>query len=218
MYITGHSPDLLTATGQVQVRTLPPGVHPVNLALITTDGCASDTTKNITVLDKPPADFQVAPGNLCVGQAFTITDTASAAIAVTEWYWDFGNGVTQVVTTGPSVTYTYPAYGTYMIKHVARSSVSCVSDTVSRTVTVYAKPTVSFTNDANGCISPSGLVQFTGNAAAADGQAIVLMHGYSMIPMPHHPTRIQAQHKTHRIFSSRELIIFGSPPLRPMDV
>ncbi len=165
-------PGPATATGQNVIRILPPGVHDINLSVVSNEGCASDTMKRITIYDKPPGDFMVTPANLCEGSQFTITDTSSAAIAVNEWYWDFGNGVTQVVTNGPSVTYTYPAYGTYTIKHVARSSASCVSDTVRRVVTVYAKPAVSFTNDAAGCLSPAGLVQFTGTATTPDGQTI----------------------------------------------
>lgn len=165
-------PGPSTATGQTITQIFPPGVHAVNLSVVTADGCASDTTKNITVVDKPLSDFEVVPGNLCEGQSFTITDTASSAIAVTSWYWDFGNGVTQTVTTGPSVTYTYPLPGTYEIKHVASSSASCISDTARRTVTVYARPTVSFTNDANGCIDPSGVVNFSGTATTPDGQTI----------------------------------------------
>lgn len=165
-------PGPTTASGQVQSQTLSPGVYDINLAVVTTDGCASDTTKQITIYDKPPGDFEVTPAQLCEGQSFTLNDTSSAAIAVNEWYWDFGNGVTQTVTTGPTVSYTYPMPGTYTIKHVARSSVTCVSDTISRVVTVFAKPNVSFTNDAAGCLDPAGLVQFTGSASSSDGQAI----------------------------------------------
>lgn len=162
----------LTGTGQNLIRTLPPGTHAVNLSVVTTDGCSDDTTRNITIFDKPPAEFQVTPSSLCEGTSFTITDTSSSLVAVTEWYWDFGNGVTQNITTGPSVTYTYPAPGTYTIKHVARSSVTCVSDTVSRVVTVYERPAVSFTNNAAGCLDVSGLVQFSGSATTTDAQTI----------------------------------------------
>lgn len=165
-------PGPATATGASQVRNLPPGVHNINLSVVTTDGCADDTTRSITIFDKPPGLFAVAPNSLCVGQSFTITDTSSAAIAVNNWWWDFGNGITQTVTTGPSVTYTYPLPGTYTIRHVASSTAACISDTISRTVTVYAKPVLSFTNNAAGCLAPSGTVQFTGTASTPDGQAI----------------------------------------------
>jgi gliding motility-associated-like protein len=165
-------PGPTTYTGQVHSQTLPPGVHSINLSIVTADGCSDDTTKQITIYDKPPGLFEVVPASLCQGQSFTITDTSSSAIAVNEWYWDFGNGNVQTVTTGPSITYTYPVAGTYTIKHVARSSVTCVSDTISKLVTVYERPTVSFTNDAAGCLAPSGLVNFTGTATTTDGQAI----------------------------------------------
>jgi len=165
-------PGPITANGQVQVQTLPPGNHLVNLTVVSEGGCSDDTTRQITIFDKPPADFSVTPPQLCEGQAFVLDDTSSAQVAVNEWWWDFGNGVTQTVTTGPTVTYTYPAYGTYTIRHVARSSATCVSDTISRAVTVFSKPNVSFTNNANGCLDPSGLVQFNGTATTPDGQAI----------------------------------------------
>ncbi len=165
-------PGPATATGQFVDTLLPPGTHNVNLVVISNEGCTSDTTKQITIYDKPPGNFMITPPSLCEGSSFTITDTSSAAIAVNQWYWDFGNGVTQTVTTGPSVTYTYPTYGTYTIRHVARSSASCVSDTISRVVTVYAKPAVSFTNAPAGCLDASGLVQFTGTASVPDGQAL----------------------------------------------
>ena len=163
-------PGNVTLSGQNQTRTLPPGTNDVRLSVVTADGCASDTLKQIIVYDRPPAEFRVNPNQLCVGTSFTATDTSSASIAVNTWYWDFGNGVTQTVTTGPTVTYTYPVAGTYVIKHVTKSSATCISDTVTRTVTVFHKPTVNFTNNASGCLSPAGVVQFTGTASTPDGQ------------------------------------------------
>lgn len=165
-------PGSVNATGSPVIQTLPPGTHIIGLNVVSTEGCSSDTTKQITVYDRPPADFMVTPAALCEGSAFTITDTSSASVTVNSWYWDFGNTVTQTVGTGPTVNYTYPAAGTYTIKHVAKSSATCVSDTVSRVVTVYARPQVNFANDAAGCLSPAGLVQFTGNASVTDAQAI----------------------------------------------
>ena len=165
-------PGVGTGTGQVISQLLPPGTHNITLSVVTNDGCSSDTIKPVTVYNKPPADFMVTPNALCVGAPITMTDTAAASVAVNSWYWDFGNGVTQTVTTGPSVNYTYPLAGTYTIRHVAKSSTSCISDTVSRVVTVYSKPVLTFTNDAAGCLAPAGLVQFTGSATTPDMQAI----------------------------------------------
>lgn len=163
-------PAGITATGQSQIRTLPPGINDVRLSVVTADGCSSDTLKQIIVYDRPPAEFKVTPNQLCVGTSFIITDTSSASVTVTSWYWDFGDGNTQTVTNGPTVSYTYPLAGTYIIKHVTKSSATCISDTVRRTVTVFHKPTVNFTNNASGCLSPAGVVQFTGTASTPDAQ------------------------------------------------
>ncbi len=159
-----------TGTGQNQSLLMPPGVHPINLEIISEDGCISDTTKDVTVFDKPPAEFEATPASLCVGNSITFTDTSSTTVTVTEWYWDFGNGVTQV-TTGPTVSYTYPLPGTYTVRHATRSSVTCISDTIDRVVTIYAKPVPSFTF-TGGCLDVTGTVQFDGSATVSDGQAI----------------------------------------------
>lgn len=164
-------PGPTTATGQIAKKLLPAGTHLVNLSVVTQEGCVDDTTRSITVYSKPPAEFKITPASVCVGNQFTITDTSSAAIAVNQWYWDFGNSVTQTVTTGPSVSYTYPAYGTYTIKHVSKSSATCVSDTVTRIVQVFAKPLIGY-NFTGGCLPPNGLVQFNSTTTVPDGQTL----------------------------------------------
>ncbi|MBI1344515.1 MAG: PKD domain-containing protein [Terrimonas sp.] len=166
-------PGPLNLAGQNQDILLPPGVHTIGLNVVSTEGCVSDTSKTITIYDKPPADFEITPATVCEGAAFTITDTASvnASISVNEWYWDFGNGDVQTVTSGASLNYTYPAYGSYTIRHVSKSSDVCISDTVSRNVIVYARPAVDFSYPA-GCIDANGQVQFTGNVSVPDGQAL----------------------------------------------
>jgi gliding motility-associated-like protein len=160
-----------TATGQLVKKLLPAGTHNVTLNVVTQEGCVDDTTRSITIFSRPPADFQIVPLSLCIGNQFTITDTSSAIIAVNQWYWDFGNSITQTVTTGPSVNYTYPAYGTYTIKHVSKSSATCISDTVTRIVQVYAKPVLGF-NYSNGCLPANGQAQFNSTTTVPDGQTL----------------------------------------------
>ena len=164
-------PGPSSATGQQVKKLLPAGTHSINLSAVTQEGCVDDTTRTITIFSRPPAEFQIVPPSLCVGNQFTITDTSSATIAVNQWYWDFGNSITQTVTTGPSVNYTYPAAGTYTIKHVSKSSATCVSDTVTRIVQVFAKPIIGYTY-TGGCLPPGGLVQFNSTTTVPDGQTL----------------------------------------------
>lgn len=160
----------LTGSGQNVLQTLAPGTHTVQLSVVSDGGCADDTTRTITIYDRPPAQFQTNPLQVCVGTPIAITDTSSATVSITEWWWDFGNGVIQTSTTSPTINYTYPAPGTYTIKHVSKASATCISDTVLRTVTIYALPVLSFTHSAAGCLAPNGIVDFTGTATTPDGQ------------------------------------------------
>ena len=163
-------PGPATVSGQSVKKLLPAGTHLVNLSVVTQEGCVDDTTRNVTVYTKPPAEFRTAPPSLCIGDQFTITDTSSSSIAVNQWYWDFGNGITQNAT-GPSVNYTYPAYGTYTIKHVSKSSATCISDTATRIVQVFAKPVIGY-NYTGGCLPPNGQVQFNSTSTVPDGQTL----------------------------------------------
>jgi len=158
---------------QPRVDTLlPPGTYSIRFAVVTKDGCASDTTRTVTISDKPPAGFTTVPAAVCAGTGFQFQDTSSPSITVTKWYWRFGNGRDTLNTSGPTQQYVYPAPGKYTVKHASSSSPTCVSDTVSRDIVVFANPLTSFTNDANGCIAPDGRVRFTGEATVSDGQVI----------------------------------------------
>lgn len=165
-------PGPVTRTGQNVNILLAPGTHNVDLNVVSNEGCVGNVSKPITIYNKPPAEFAASPISVCAGTAVTFTDTSTASIAVNNWFWDFGNTVTQTVTTGPAVTYTYPAPGTYTVKHATSSSATCKSDTASRQVIVYAKPYVTFTNSAAGCLDINGTVQLNGTATVPDGQAI----------------------------------------------
>lgn len=151
---------------------LSPGTYNIRFAVVTKDGCASDTTRTLTISDKPPAGFTTLPASVCAGTGFQFKDTSSPSITVTKWYWSFGNGKDTVNTAGPTQQYVYPTPGKFTVKHASGSSPTCVSDTVTKDVVVYANPVASFTNDANGCIAPDGRVRFTGAATVSDGQAI----------------------------------------------
>jgi gliding motility-associated-like protein len=151
---------------------LSPGTYPVRFGVVTRDGCSSDTIRTITISDKPSAGFVTTPSTVCMGTGFQFRDTASSAITVNKWYWHFGNGRDSLSTAGPTLQYVYPAPGKYTVKHVASSSPTCISDTVTREIVVYALPVVSFSTDANGCIAPDGKVLFKATGSSSDGQAM----------------------------------------------
>lgn len=101
---------------------------------------------------------------------FSIAGSAGTIDKVT---WDFGNGST-TVTTGLTVTYTYPAAGTFSVK--ATLSNTCGNETIlSRTVTVAdaAIPTVSLLDPSDITINSAIL----GMSVTSNGNATITSYG-----------------------------------------
>jgi gliding motility-associated-like protein len=159
-------------TQQVKMM-LPPGNHTVKLEVVTRDGCVGDTTQAINVFNKPVSNFGYLPASICENTAVTFIDSSgiTGTGASNNFYWDFGNGNIVNATSNANQTVTYPTFGTYIVKHVVRTSASCFSDTVVKTVTVYAKPRTSFSFPTN-CLPTNGQVDFTNGTTIPDGQAI----------------------------------------------
>jgi gliding motility-associated-like protein len=166
-------PGSVIATEQKTAQRLNAGTQAVTYAVTTEDGCVADTSFNLTVYNKPVADFAVTPAAICAGTTATFTDNATygGPVPVKEWYWDLGDGTTKTNTTNAATTATYATYGTYTVKQVVKVSELCISDTVQQTVTAYAAPVAAFTFP-NDCIAQGGQIQFTSTSTVPDGQAI----------------------------------------------
>ncbi|QHS62561.1 PKD domain-containing protein [Chitinophaga agri] len=166
-------PGGIVATAQQTAQRLPVGTPTVGYAVTTEDGCVADTSFNLTVYNKPVADFAVTPAAVCAGSTVTFSDSATYAgpVSVNEWYWDFGNGATTTNGTNAATSASYPEPKTYTAKHVVKVSDLCVSDTLDQNITVYAAPVASFTFP-NDCIAQGEAVAFTSTATTPDGQAI----------------------------------------------
>jgi len=167
-------PDATTSNIKDPRKLFPvPGTLNVRLQVVSAEGCVGDTIKQVTIYPKPSAVINANPANVCQGGTITFTSNASYAGAapVNNYWWDFGNSTTATTATNTPQVITYPNYGTFLVKHVAGVSTTCISDTITRPVRIYARPTTSFTYPA-GCLPASGVVQFTSNASTPDGQAI----------------------------------------------
>ncbi len=142
--------------------------YAVKLTAVSDEGCPADTTKNVVIPPGIKTSFTVTP-SVCLGDPVTITPGPTAT---TEWYWVFGDGQADTLTSGNVFKHYYDSAGTYQIRHAIKGGGTCNSDTSLTTVTVYAKPFASFAISPTGCLPESGLVQFTSQAFAPDGQAL----------------------------------------------
>ncbi|MBS0030261.1 PKD domain-containing protein [Chitinophaga sp. 22321] len=154
-------------------KVFPVGATAVKLTVISRDGCVGDTAFQVATVAKPVAIFSTDAATLCEAGVLKITDasTYGGTAPLKSWYWNFGNDSVLTATTGAAQTITYKDHNTYTIKHVVKVSELCVSDTVSKTVTVYAKPTPLFSYPGD-CLPVGGLVQFTSGATVPDAQTL----------------------------------------------
>lgn len=168
-------PDGSTATDQNPIKLMASaGTLDIAMQAITPEGCVSDTVKPVTVYNRPQAIISVSPATVCEGSPVSFAQTSSfdGASPVNAWYWDFGNGTVQSQTSATDLQpLTYAGPGTYTVKLVAKVSNTCVSDTATKEVVVFAKPVASFLYPA-GCLPADGVVQFNSTANSTDGQAI----------------------------------------------
>lgn len=129
------------------------GSYTVQLIVTNATGCTDTFSMlNVVNLGTNNPSF-TAPISICKDESFSLTNTSSPAPTSVVWY--FGDGTTSTVL---SPTKSYAAAGTYNIKMVA-SFGNCL-DSVSKTITVLAKPSTLFSGSPLVACQPSLLVNF----------------------------------------------------------
>src|SRR5678816_1090414 len=119
-----------------------------------------------TVYAQPTANFNVNALSGCLGTAFNFTDNSNAPNnTVSKWRWDFGDGSLMDTTANP--THNYTGAGTYLVKHWIISAAGCMSDTMTKTINVYALPTANFNLSAPNCLNQP--IAFTDVSVANSG-------------------------------------------------
>jgi len=121
------------------------GDYTIKLATISSTGCRSDTaSKTIHVTSNPIVRFTAM--DTCFGLSTKFTGTASIKNAsISGWWWSLGDGNTEFIQ---NPVHAYATAGKYTIRMSATANSGCSSDTLSRTLTIGAKPIAdfSFTN------------------------------------------------------------------------
>ena len=139
-------------------RYTTPGVKTIILNVVTDIGCNLSITKTINILAPPKSAF-TAVGPFCINSNIQFNNESTFVNSnIVSQTWDFGNG--KPVSTAKSPTTTYGAAGTYNVKLTSVSSSGC-EDIITKTITIYETPEVSF-NDPASCVSD--VVQYEATA------------------------------------------------------
>lgn len=134
LFSTSQNPSLvLTNTG-----TINDSVYTIQLIVTAASGCSDTTEMDIVVWPNPIADFTAS--EVCDGEATLFTDQSSAAVTITDWAWDFGDGNSE---TTASPTHQYSGPGEYAVSLTVTDARGC-THTLTDTVIVRPRPAAEF--------------------------------------------------------------------------
>jgi PKD repeat protein len=152
----------ITGTDSEPVIVYPSaGVYPIELIVTSNHGCTDSTSGNLTIFDKPAADFTTA--NVCYGVPVNFSNTSTVSFgSIASLTWDFGDNSN---STLDNPVKEYLNSGNYTVQLIAVSTNGC-SDTVSQIISVYDAPVASF-NALNECFGTP--TTFNNTTALANG-------------------------------------------------
>jgi gliding motility-associated-like protein len=117
------------------------GTYTVKLIVKSNNNCVDSISKQLVdVFPQPKARFD-SKDSLCIGDVIDFVDNSDGIVRnITQWRWEFGDGRTSSVQN-PGYLYRNP--GTYTVRLFVYTSEGCISDTASKTIDVWAFPTLN---------------------------------------------------------------------------
>ncbi|MCB0735988.1 MAG: PKD domain-containing protein [Bacteroidetes bacterium] len=131
------------------------GNYPVELVATTQFGCSDTARKTVQVFQNPTAQFAV--NNVCVHDSARFVNQSNLSVA---YLWSLGDGT---VSTAKSLNKKYAKSNNYTVQLVVSSANGC-TDSVSKPLHIYQKPTAQFTAP-NVCLRDS--TPFTNTSTGA---------------------------------------------------
>ena len=138
-----------------------PGTYSVELIAMDQQGCRDTVSHNITVYERPTAEFSFS--DTCFGEVTQFADASTQGdLAITSWAYEFGDGAT---STAVDPTNAYGAWGVYNAQLIVEDAFGC-KDTSIHTVNIHEPPVAAFT-PIEDCLQPN--YPFEDQSSANDG-------------------------------------------------
>jgi PKD repeat protein len=134
--------DSATATNPIYSYSSP-GNYQVKLIATSNLGFSKDTTIQVSLLERPVANFNLT--NTCEGDASIFNNTTSFTSGAYTSLWNFGDGNTST-DQNPSHIYTNPQQ--YTVKLVVTGNNGC-KDSVTKNTTMYPRPVAGYFESTN---------------------------------------------------------------------
>lgn len=153
------------------------GYYTVKLRVTNGNGCVDSLIKTnyIKIAEDHPY-FSSSSLSICKNQSVTYNDTSSSNTYITNWKWDFGDGIVTNTVVNNAQTHTYILAGLYSIKLVITDQLGCKDSIIKiNHITVNELPTVNFGSDTTYGCRPL-LVQFSDSSQAVIGSVLRRWH------------------------------------------
>jgi PKD repeat protein len=126
----GDANDTATSNLQNPCHTYShPGTYTVTLIAKPNSKCSDTTSRTITILPSPGANFNYTLTDTCKQAYYCFTDASTpvANTTITNWKWCYND--TTCYNTGNSTCYGFATEGTYQVKLQVTDSRGCKADT-----------------------------------------------------------------------------------------
>ncbi len=150
------------------------GTFPVTITTYSPNasGCGSEQLIEFDlVISNPPVANFTWTGSGCVAEPMQFTETTPQLPKPTyKWWWNFddpGSGALNIDSVrNPSHLFSAP--GTYNVKFVSITTPGCLTDTISRTITILPLPNATISGTASVCINGAPQpITFTGSGGTS---------------------------------------------------
>ncbi len=112
---------------------------------------------------KNEADFNFNQTySYCLGDTIDFLDNSSSFGYITNWYWDFGDGTTDSLTTQGNISHLYTSAGNYTVTLKVKGNDGCVSNAHTINVDVFPNPVAVASINTPICENDSLLFEASG--------------------------------------------------------
>lgn len=153
------------------------GNYTITLTITNTNGCVSTYQQAIHINAIPIATFNTSIPD-CETRDITFTDASTPGDGpIAKRIWDFGDNTALIKTDNAPFTHQYAQKGDYAVSLVTISSMGCVSDVYTQTISVSPLPQVDFTLP-DVCLSDA-FAQFTNTTVINDNTGSALTYSWN---------------------------------------
>ncbi len=176
------------------------GTYTTTLYVTSDENCGDTLAQNIVIHPNPTADFSINDTDQCVnGNSFVFTNLSTIPSSFNTNLWNFGASSNDT-STQASPTKVYANNGNYNVELITTTNFGC-SDSITKSVIVYAKPDVTFTvNDTDQCIVGNNFI-YTNNTTInpAVGLTYLWTLGQGVTSTQRSPSRVYTAPGTYPI-------------------